>query len=275
MNQISVTVNTGDTETLEEVGAMFTRLSGRAAVLPAPKPCSCPPATTGEEILEGMETLQGVTIHDDLAPLPAAAPPVTEPPAALATSPGIDETAKAEALGEAVGQAMKGIIDVVAPAAAAPPIIDGSATSAAAPPITTGVELDGEGISWDPRIHVSTKTTRQSDKTWKLQRNIDPVLVESVKAELRAAMSAPVAAAPPVAAAAPPVTEQTVAAGPTTFPELLMAYTAHQTAGKISNEEMDSICQAQGLPSLPLVASRPDLIPAINEDMEAICLTRG
>jgi hypothetical protein len=79
------------------------------------------------------------------------------------------------------------------------------ATVTPVPPIhASAVPLDGEGLPWDKRIHASTKTFRQSDNTWKLTKGVDKDLVERVKAELRATMSAgtpPVAPAPPATVA--------------------------------------------------------------------------
>lgn len=173
-----------------------------------------------------------------------------------------------------------------------------------------GVEVDGSkpiGLPWDDRINVATKTKRKSDDTWKLRKNLDPAYVAEVKAELRAAMtakgpateSAAADSVPPEAteafqtaaadsSAAPPppsvetaekpkVTETAKAAlgVPSTFPGLLQAFTFKQGQGKVTAEEMDAICQGHEVPSLALMASRPDLIPVIFADMEALCLTRS
>ena len=92
---------------------------------------------------------------------------------------------------------------VTPPVAPVPPCPPGSMASVAASKflvtgVVAGVKVDGEGLPWDKRIHASTKTFRQSDNTWKLLKGIDPALVASVKAELRACMAAP---APGVVAA--------------------------------------------------------------------------
>jgi hypothetical protein len=81
-------------------------------------------------------------------------------------------------------------------AAPAPPITPAAppAPTTPAPPLA-GAVVDSEGLPWDKRIHASTKTRRQSDNTWKLLKGIDQALVAQVKAELRAAMGAPVPAA--------------------------------------------------------------------------------
>ena len=83
----------------------------------------------------------------------------------------------------------------VPPATVQPPPTLVSAPAPPCPPIA-GVKVDGEGLPWDKRIHASTKTFRQSDNTWKLLKGIDPALVTSVKAELRACIAAPAPTTP-------------------------------------------------------------------------------
>ena len=129
-----------------------------------------------------------------------------------------------------------------------------------AEPANPDVELDSAGLPWDSRINVGTKTKRLSDNTWTLKRGIDNTMVESVKAEL----AAPVVAAPVVAAGIP-----------ATFGGLLSAFTFKQRAGKITADEMNAICVGYGVANLPLIGSRPELIPLIFSDMETLCLTRG
>ena len=126
------------------------------------------------------------------------------------------------------------------------------------------VELDGEGLPWDRRIHASTKTRRQSDNTWKLARGVDEALVEQVKGELRVAMSAGAPPAPAAAPQAPP------APAPTTFAELLQAVTAMQAADKIAFTQIVDVCKKHGFANLPLVAARPDMIPTVYADLVAI-----
>ena len=138
-----------------------------------------------------------------------------------------------------------------------------------APPVA--VELDGDGLPWDPRINVDTKTKRQSDNSWKLKRNLDPALVASVKAELKALMGAPATITTP----SPTTTPTPVAGIPATFGGLLSAFTFKQQQGKITADELNAICATHGVASLALIGSRPDLIPLVFSDMEALCLTRG
>jgi hypothetical protein len=130
-----------------------------------------------------------------------------------------------------------------------------------------GVELDGDGLPWDHRIHASSKAKlSKAPKGWKRKRGVDPEVIAEVETELRAAMSAgphnPVKTAPakpavpaePAPAPAVP-TDSTVA----TFPELMAAI----TAGGIAPAAVLAAVNLQGLTSLPLLASRPLLIPAV------------
>ena len=58
----------------------------------------------------------------------------------------------------------------------------------------TDVNLDGDGIPWDVRIHGASKAKLARGNTWKLKRGVDKTLVTTVIAELKAAMSAPASA---------------------------------------------------------------------------------
>lgn len=161
-----------------------------------------------------------------------------------------------------------------------------SATPQSATPVTgiaapaPGVELDVKGMPWDGRIHASTRAKLQ-DGTWRQKRNTDPAYITQVENELRAAMGAPAPAAaapaaPTVAAAvpsAPPVTGApaapaapaggTTAASPSSFAEFLQKVTAAVTAGSFAQADVIAACQAVGVPTLPALGARPDLIPSV------------
>jgi hypothetical protein len=157
------------------------------------------------------------------------------------------------------------------------------------PPVT-GVDLDSEGLPWDARIHSSAKTKLARGNTWKVKRGTDPALVESVKAELRQLMAvpaqgndAPVAenqpsttvsdagqAPPPPpppqtqAETTPPPPPPPAATGvEITFPILMQKI----TAGGISKDAVDAACTKHGVLSIPLLAARPDLIPAVHAEL--------
>lgn len=98
-----------------------------------------------------------------------------------------------------------------APISPAPPVqifTDEYATPA------PGVELDDNGIPYDPRIHTGGNDKKMKGQNiWKKKRGVDPALVIQVEAELRAAIVTPVPAATPapeapVPAATPAPEEQ-------------------------------------------------------------------
>lgn len=172
-----------------------------------------------------------------------------------------------------------------------------------------GVELDVAGLPWDGRIHASTKT-KTKPGNWTARRGVDPALVTAVEAELRALMGAPAAPLPPVVLTAPivptpplatvgPVTASlpTVSASPAVAPQppqaapapvaggdadprqafvaLVGRASAAAQQGKISQAEIAQICTAHGVPALPLLANRLDLVPAVAAQVDALIASRG
>lgn len=93
--------------------------------------------------------------------------------------------------------------DQAAPAPPAPPASESLIETEAQRAAGAGAapELDKTGLPYDARIHSSTKAVN-NDGTWRNKRGVDPALLTSVTAELRAA-AAPLADAPP----APPSPE--------------------------------------------------------------------
>lgn len=136
------------------------------------------------------------------------------------------------------------------------------------PPPVDG--CDSDGLPWDGRIHSSSKA-RLADGRWRQRRNTDPAVVTAVTAELRAALSAPAVAAvplPPQPAATvlsfpfPPIEEPAAVPPPPaaiTFPEFMRAITAARLAPGVVLEA----CKAVGMPSIPALNQRPDLIPSV------------
>jgi len=130
-------------------------------------------------------------------------------------------------------------------------------------------------VPWDVRIHGSSKgKLAKKPFGWKMKRNVDPVLVAEVETELRAAMSAggnvaTVVAGPTPDTAVPasPAPASPAPASPapavsiTTFPALMSAI----TAAKLDTPMVLAVVNACGLPSVALLASRPDLVPAVAE----------
>lgn len=159
-----------------------------------------------------------------------------------------------------------------------PPTVPPGAFAPPAPPApqetTGGPELDAEGLPWDSRIHASTRT-RNKDETWRLLRGVDQGLVDQVKAELKAAMSAPVPEPAAPASPPPPPDVPSDDQPPVSFAGFVQAITKKQAAGLLTVQEINEVCVKHGLAQMPLLVNRLDLIPAIYSDLRAIWATRG
>jgi len=144
-------------------------------------------------------------------------------------------------------------------------------------PSPIDVDLDEAGLPWDARIHASTKTKLARGGTWKYKRGTDKALIETVEAELRAAM----AAAPPASSMFAPEEDEGGAPAPapaeTTAPAPAAAATGEVvdfpglmkliTDNKIPQDKVLAAVNAAGLQSLQLVAARKDLIPTIAAEL--------
>lgn len=137
-----------------------------------------------------------------------------------------------------------------------------------------GILVDGLGLPWDSRINTESRVClAKKPHEWKIIRKTPDETVEQVRAELRAAMQAPAPAADSA-----PATPATTPAGPAAtgsapppppenkshtavvdFPTLMKAVA--ETAK--TDEQLMTAVQAAGLPSLPLLATRPDLVPTV------------
>lgn len=191
------------------------------------------------------------------------------------------------------------------PVPPAPPVVPVAPLAAVPAPapvvIPPGVALDTEGLPWDARIHAATKT-KVANGSWKKKKGTDPALVTTVTAELRAVMGIPAPAGaaaagplaatpypfpvPPVVPAAPvpvpPVAAVPVAPQPpaapvaiTTFAQLMGYISAQIAAGKWTHPETLTACQANGITALPLLASRPDLVPGVAGTIAAMIAAKG
>ena len=65
------------------------------------------------------------------------------------------------------------------------------------------------------------------------------------------------------------------AAAPVDFGSLMVYTGARITAGKLTSEELAGISASLGLASVGLIATRPDLIPHIVAQVDAIVNSRG
>lgn len=153
--------------------------------------------------------------------------------------------------------------------------------------VTPGVAVDKDGLPWDARIHSSNKATI-ANGTWRKKRGVTVGEVAAVEAELRAVMgaapaapAAPVSAAPPppVPASAPALEQPQAPAAPvvdhSAFVTLVGRASAALQAGKLSQAEIAAACAAVGMPALPMLANRPDLVPAVAADIDARIAAKG
>lgn len=185
------------------------------------------------------------------------------------------------------------------PAIPAPivPVADAPMAPVAPTNPASGVELDKHGLPWDARIHAGTKR-KNADGSWTAKRGIDQALVTTVEAELRQVMAAGVPAAPvapvapiappapptpPVAPVAPPASpvaptapapEAPSADGRTLFVGLIGRASAAMNAGKLTQEEVSQICGKFGIPALPLLANRLDLVAQVASEIDALIAAR-
>ena len=170
---------------------------------------------------------------------------------------------------------------------------------------TAGIDVDSAGLPWDGRIHASTRA-KVADGTWRMKRGVEPEEVAKVEAELRQTMAIPVASfapapvepvapVPPAPVAppppsvgsavppAPPVSSTPVesagaaqtaspsngpgASSANQFPRLMQMITQAYTQGKLDQPRIQAAVAKAGLPSLPMLASRPDLVPVVATEL--------
>jgi len=224
--------------------------------------------------------LRGIARGIDLAAaeIENAGVPVGNPaPGAAGRPPGEEANAAPASNGSAGAEGATGPGQSEA-GAETPPDAGGAASASE----SGTIDLDAEGIPWDARIHSGAKS-KIKDGTWRLKKGAEPALVESVKAELKAAAATPPAEPPPDAGAQPdlggipepPPIGATPPAedGPKTFPEFMAALTPHLTAGKITQEQIDHAASKHGLNGGLELAQREDLIPAVLAECLTLCQT--
>lgn len=156
-----------------------------------------------------------------------------------------------------------------------------------------GVDLDKAGFPWDQRIHSGNKQ-KVTDGTWRKRRGIDDATVALVEGELRQVMGAPAAVkaptpppsdavkppappAPPPASAIPPIPPSLVRAAPSSGSDPRQLYTALVgrsaqafAARKLTPEQVSACCTKYGIPSLPLLANRLDLVQHVAAEIDAM-----
>lgn len=182
--------------------------------------------------------------------------------------------------------AMPGTTSTATPTVPAPPAPTTAQTTDAplAAPSTpaSGVEVDKHGLPWDGRIHAGTKR-KNADGSWTAKRGVDPTLVAQVEAELRAVMGAPAAAPLAPAPAAPiPAPQAATVTTPTApsgdarqqFVGLVGRASAAIQGGKVTQAEVNQCCADAGVPAIPLLANRLDLLPQVAAAVDALIAAR-
>ena len=239
-----------------------------------------------------LEVLQ----HDHESTLPVAAfgQPVVDEAAAAFGVPAVPLAPSTPAIAAASTVAPPPPVNT-APTTTTP----GVASSAA------GVDLDAKGLPWDNRIHAESKG-KIADGTWRKKRNLDPTLLASVETELRQLMgapgvaplapsTAPIAPTPPLAPAAPvtanlptaSVSQPVAAPLPPAAPQapvvgdargMFVALVGRASAAiqgqKVTQAEVNQCCVDAGVPALPLLANRLDLVAQVAANIDALIAAR-
>lgn len=239
--------------------------------------------------------ITGSTTSAPVIPVAPAVAEISQDPAAVF---GGGAAAPAPLAASIPQTATPAIVAPPAPAITAP--ITTTLGPASLGAVAASVELDKNGLPWDERIHAGTKTKLKGGE-WKAKKSVDPALVASVEAELRAriaAMPAPVAAVPAVPAApvapavdpaavfgaaapgvppapviptAPPVAPlapaatvaPSVSADPATFEQLMPRITAAVTAGIMPPTAVGAACAAHGVASVVTLQQSPQFVPLV------------
>jgi hypothetical protein len=159
------------------------------------------------------------------------------------------------------------------PALPTPAVASTAIVAAALPasPTTGAAVLDKNGLPWDDRIHAGSRV-KVADGSWRIKRGVDAALVTQVEAELKALMGIPTAVAVPPAPIAE--TPAAVVGDRNAFVKLLTKASALIPAGKLSQEELNSAVISVGVPSLPLLAHRLDLVPQVEALIDAMVAGR-
>lgn len=153
-----------------------------------------------------------------------------------------------------------------------PPIPTASDSSSAPEinvPHRTSEDLDSRGLPWDSRVHARTKS-KNADGHWKPQRGLDPKILLAVESQLRELVVAPQDFADP-SIPLPPIVEEVVETPvsvavteePSGFQSLMGLVSSAVKNGQITPGTVLKILGEFGIPSLPVAATRLDLLPQI------------
>lgn len=145
--------------------------------------------------------------------------------------------------------------------------------------------LDKNGLPWDERIHASSRA-KNADGSWRAKRGVDDATVAQVEGELKALMAIPSAPVPPAPEPVEPIATTVVPPAPLPVPaaplppapaaddraafvNLISRASSAIGAKTLTQEELTAAVTAVGVPSLPLLANRLDLVPQVAATVEA------
>jgi hypothetical protein len=173
-------------------------------------------------------------------------------------------------------------VSVPAPPAPTPASVEPAPTAPAAQTShVNGVDLDKHGLPWDGRIHASTKR-KNADGSWTSKRGVDSALITQVEAELRQVMgAAPAAPLAPASTgvASSPVVPAAVTEAPQDARQLFVGLVGRASAAiqgqKVTQAEVNQICNEAGIPALPLLANRLDLVATVAARVDALIAERS
>lgn len=149
-----------------------------------------------------------------------------------------------------------------APAPSAPP-------APGAAPGTDTVELDADGLPWDPRIHSDATERKAKTGKWKTRKNLPDGYKEQIEAELRGVPLQATAPAEPTPAATPAPAPAPPTAGGMTFAEFTRWVLGHTQAQRCNQTDVQLAVQAAGLTTIPDLAKRTDLIATVVDSLKA------
>lgn len=194
--------------------------------------------------------------------------------------------------GDTIAEIMSALAaSLMAASVHAPGMLPASDDDDNGPVNTAAPAVDADGVPWNDQIHSSNK--QMTDKgVWRRKRGIADNTYNTVTAQLKAqaGVNAVTAAAPAPAPTMPamppgmptptpqmpamPTMPQAAPAptpGATPFGEFMAKYSAAVSAGKVTQAELTSFINSMGVPDLPTLNTRPDVI----EQLTAWMLQNG
>ena len=216
----------------------------------------------------------GQLIPDPPSTLSNAGPQlvIPNPPSADATNPSNASIAQIPAQASQVAGSAAGI-----PASAA--VSNASVSS-------TGVIVDKSGLPWDSRIHSIAKSIN-ADGSWRIRRGLPEGYAEKIEAELRQLMvipfhqsaasavaaSVPTTVANPSATAnipPPPLPPATASPNIQPYLDLMNKVSSALAGGKITQPQLQKVCDQVGLPNFVSLGTRIDLVQTVAPLIEGI-----